>query len=173
MANKWVFTTQLAGSYSISLPDGEQEEHIGLDMFLGVGEGDNPDKAFGKIFYKLGLDRLHLNDAVIYAHKIVDDHKVSNVNLSKAIRSCETDSSTSSIIVNNKSNYSIKSKACEWCGKDMPTNGAAQFSHIKMHVRQLVDKGKLTKEQAAGVRSVKLSGEIRKIFEEHFKKGKQ
>jgi hypothetical protein len=164
MAKKWLFTTLLAGEYHISLPDGELESHTGLDMFLGVGTGDTPDEAFSGIFNKLGLDKLHLENATIYAHEVVDSRKVHRVNFSKAKHIIVFDG--------KKAIYDDNKKACEWCGKELPTNGAAQFSHIKMHFRQLVNKGKLTPEQA-NVRSVELSPELRKIFEEHFKKGKK
>lgn len=58
----------------------------------------------------------------------------------------------------------FKSKKCEYCGDDVPRNGAAQFSHLRKHLRQLVDKGWMTKKQMDAIRSVTVSDEVKKLL---------
>lgn len=57
---------------------------------------------------------------------------------------------------------------CEWCGSMIPSNGAAQFSHLRKHINELVKKGKLTELAAKSINSTKLSKVMRKLFERHF-----
>lgn len=157
---QWIFVTQLAGAYVSVAPDGEETEHTGLSMYLGVGRGPNPDVAFSRIYGRIGLERIpELGDANIHAFEIVGDGK--DVNFQKARKLRDNDGKQ---VV-----YNENREICEWCQKDLPTNGAAKFSHLKMHLRQLVEKGKLTEEQAQ-VRTLKLPPEIRKVFEASFAK---
>lgn len=72
-----------------------------------------------------------------------------------------------------KGEESVESKfkisKCEWCGNELSSGGAARFSHLKKHVRELVKNGVLSQEQANDVHSVKLTDEMRKLFEQHYK----
>jgi hypothetical protein len=53
---------------------------------------------------------------------------------------------------------------CRWCHEKLPSNGAAQFSHLRKHVNELIRKGDLTMEQATTIRRVKLEPNIETIF---------
>jgi hypothetical protein len=55
-------------------------------------------------------------------------------------------------------------KLCPYCSGEVPSNGAAQFSHLKKHINELVGRSVLTKEQADGIRSIKLTPEMAQIF---------
>lgn len=57
-------------------------------------------------------------------------------------------------------------KKCEWCGETLPSNGAAQFSHLRKHIKQLVEGKLLSEENGKEVRSIKLSNELINIFSE-------
>lgn len=57
---------------------------------------------------------------------------------------------------------------CPYCDDKVSSNGAAQFSHLKKHVRELVKEGAITKRQASGIRSIKLTPRLRKIFKDSF-----
>lgn len=60
-------------------------------------------------------------------------------------------------------------KKCPYCTSDVPSNGAAQFSHLKKHVNELVSRKVLTVEQAAAIRSTKLTEEMQKVFTEAYR----
>ena len=57
---------------------------------------------------------------------------------------------------------------CQHCGNMIPSNGAAQFSHLKKHVKELLSAGKLTDEQVKEIRSIRLKPEHEQIFAAHF-----
>lgn len=61
-----------------------------------------------------------------------------------------------------------KNVKCKWCDDDIPSNGAAQFSHLKKHINQLVERGILNKSQASKIRSIKLDNKHEKIFADAF-----
>lgn len=63
-------------------------------------------------------------------------------------------------------------KICPYCAGEVPSNGAAQFSHLKKHINDLVGRAVLTKEQADGIRSVKLTPEMAQIFAGAFQNAK-
>ena len=62
----------------------------------------------------------------------------------------------------------FKLMKCEWCKQEIPKNGAAQFSHLKKHLSELVEKGALTARKAKSIRSTKLDKKIRRIFHKEF-----
>lgn len=64
----------------------------------------------------------------------------------------------------------FKLKICPYCQAEVPTNGAAQFSHLKKHINELVSKGVLDEKQAKSIRSVKLSVKMRKVFKGVFQR---
>ncbi|KKL63211.1 hypothetical protein LCGC14_2177360 [marine sediment metagenome] len=61
-----------------------------------------------------------------------------------------------------------KSINCEWCKQQVPKNGAAQFSHLKKHLSELVASGAMTKKKAKDIRSIKLDSKTKKIFLREF-----
>ena len=58
---------------------------------------------------------------------------------------------------------------CEYCGESIPKNGAAQFSHLRKHVKQLVDRDVISDLEAKKIRKVKLSPGMKKKFKEAFR----
>lgn len=44
-----------------------------------------------------------------------------------------------------KSKVEYLSAPCPHCGKEMPTNGAAQFSHLRKHLQEAIAKGQIDK----------------------------
>lgn len=61
---------------------------------------------------------------------------------------------------------------CEWCGAQIPSNGAAQFSHLKKHVKELVESKIISESLASEIKKLKLKPNIRKIFEKNFNESK-
>ena len=58
---------------------------------------------------------------------------------------------------------------CEYCGESIPRNGAAQFSHLRKHVKQLVDRGVVSDLEAKKIKKVKLNPEMKKKFQKAFR----
>jgi hypothetical protein len=61
---------------------------------------------------------------------------------------------------------------CIWCKQMIPRNGAAQFSHLKKHVNEIVQDGKITEDEAKEIRSVKLNDKYIDVFKKFFKSKK-
>lgn len=59
-------------------------------------------------------------------------------------------------------------KKCPYCANEIPSNGAAQYSHLKKHVNELVVRKVLTLEQGNEIRKTKLTPEMEKVFSEAF-----
>ena len=154
---EWIFvTTMMPGSYCSILPNGEEKTYTGLSLYLGVQRGKTPEEAFKRLYDKHGYE-FHLADihkAKVYAAQI-EELEFINVELSLKHNIDEEIKPDNGVI-------------CEWCSEKLPPHGAARFSHLSKHVKQLVRKKLLTEEQASAINSLKLSDEIRKIFVDHF-----
>jgi hypothetical protein len=59
---------------------------------------------------------------------------------------------------------------CQYCGGDVPKNGAAQFSHLRKHVNELVKRGILTPDEAKKIRKVKLEPRYDRLFKQEIGK---
>ncbi len=57
---------------------------------------------------------------------------------------------------------------CEWCGQQVPKNGAAQYSHLRKHINELVNMKMLSKPESKKINSIKLNLKHRKIFRKAF-----
>ena len=62
-----------------------------------------------------------------------------------------------------------KAIKCEFCGEEIPKNGAAQYSHLRKHVKQLVARGVISERDSKKIRKVKLEPATYKIFKKAFK----
>ena len=68
-----------------------------------------------------------------------------------------------------RSEPKYESIKCEYCGESIPKNGAAQFSHLRKHVKQLVDQGMISDLEAKQIRKVKLNPKMKKRFQNAFR----
>jgi len=57
---------------------------------------------------------------------------------------------------------------CQWCASIIPSNGAAQYAHLRKHINHLVNINKLTVVQGNNIRSTKLSDEHIELFKSVF-----
>jgi hypothetical protein len=156
----YVFMLDFKGVYITVSPEGEETEHTGLSMYLGAQSGPTPEAAFARLFDKhdLGTNLPEVKEGVYYFEVT---GKPGDVNFSKMER----------IRTQREEKEAEQEKPkCEWCGEDVSEKGAARFSHLQKHVRQLVRKKALTKQQELEIRSVELSDEIRPIFENNFRR---
>lgn len=62
-----------------------------------------------------------------------------------------------------------KQTPCIYCQALVPSNGGAQFSHIKKHLKELIASGELTQAKADSVRSTKLQPDIIAVFKKVYK----
>lgn len=161
---RWLFTTMLAGEFFSVNEYGEKQQHIGLPLYLGVETGDTPEEAFSRIYGKHSLHQMpSLANAPIHAFELAGKSVTLDYGKSKKIAGHDaTEEALTGYVANGSE--------CEWCHEEIPSNGAARYSHLKKHVRQLVKKSLLTEEQGQAIRSVELAPEMRAIFEGEFKK---
>jgi hypothetical protein len=162
---RYLFITDYKGSYETLDADGNSYTHCGLSMYLGVDEGNTPNEAFASLYGKHSLERAFtdISSQMVYCFAI-NGHGI-DVDVRKALKV------QGNQITNQITKQVSNEIKCEWCGDDLPTNGAARFSHLKKHIRELVKKKLLTQEQANLIRKLDLDNEIRKICIAHFKKG--
>lgn len=179
---KWLFTTGMTrGSYTAVESDGELREVTGLDLCLGVEEGEDLKEAITKLTTRLA------KAAAIPAYMkttvtAIELGSMKQVNikdfLEKGKIQAEVDDKTplkaSKLTQADQPEKDFaggyKQKICEFCGEKVASNGAAQYSHLRKHIAQMLSKNALTREQAAGIRSTKLTPEMLKLFTEFFKK---
>lgn len=64
----------------------------------------------------------------------------------------------------------FESAKCRYCGGDVPRNGAAQYSHLRKHVNELLKRGILTPDEAKKIRKVKLVPRLDKLFKREVSK---
>jgi hypothetical protein len=148
--------TNFKGTYTTVDSDGSKAEHTGLSMYLGVSEGNNPKEAFADLYQKHGMEWTFPDLQSVYCFKV--DGQAIDVDVNKGIHG-----KTEINLVNDQ----IK---CEWCGDEISNKGAARYSHLQKHARQLLKKGKLTKEQAVLITGVKLPSEVEQVFAAAFRK---
>lgn len=176
----WLFTTgSTRGSFQAVEADGEVIDVIGVDLVLGSGDGETVEEAMKKVVEKISSERRvpkYLYDQKkIIAHLVTKsswiDHngalKESSVDVLKRITPQEEVKVTAP---QRDAIGSYKAQVCQWCGDEVPSNGAAQFSHLKKHVNHLVEKNALTKEQGLAIRKIRLTPDMEKTFKEFFKR---
>ncbi len=84
------------------------------------------------------------------------------ISLKKAQKTIEEDEDSTELTIKHSDKY--ENKLCKWCNASLPSNGAAQFSHLKRHINQLVKHQNLSSEQAGAIHSIKLTPEMEVIF---------
>lgn len=143
---RYAFIANFAGRYIPKVDGDDVDEVLGVSLFLGVESGDNPEDAFSRLYGKHSMDRVYpdilkLNVFCYEVGQFID------VNIKKAISV-------------DKEDIVIDTLQCRWCDANISNKGAAQFSHLQKHLRVLLKKKLITKEQFQAVRSIELSKEI-------------
>ena len=150
---KFIFTTHLLrGTYNYITDNGEDIAYNDISLYLGISEGKTAQEAWQELRDKCNLlDKLpEIKVRKIYAYEITNEYEIDIERVTKTIQERYPEAT------------------CEWCKEKLPSNGAAQYSHLTKHIKELTNKGFLTKEQAMAIRSIKLSNNIREIFIKHF-----
>jgi hypothetical protein len=124
---EYIFISNLIrGQYISKTADGEDIVYDGISLYLGQEQGDTPEIAWGKC-----LDKAHLEEKIpeikirkVYAYEITGkDHELNfAIGKQEAPKEVKTEK------------YQLKT--CEWCGDELPSNGAAQFAHLMKHIRE-------------------------------------
>jgi hypothetical protein len=159
---RYLFITDFKGSYEVHDADGNSQQHVGLSMYLGVQEGSSPNEAFASLYSKHSLERVFTDLGSQGAYCFEVHGSGIDIDMKKMFKIHKDDQAAGQVTNEVK---------CEWCGEAIPINGAARFSHLKKHIRELVKKKLLTLEQANAVRKVDLDDAIKAICIAHFKKG--
>jgi hypothetical protein len=155
---KWLFTSGATrGSFTAVNPDGEHRDCAGIDLVLGIEEDETVEGALRKI-----LEKLRESSAVpeyLYKNRNLVAYEVSGMKWIKHEEMLkEIDLPVNKTLAVKVEKF--ETKICQWCGESLPSNGAAQFSHLRKHVLQLVKANILTKDQVGEIRSIKLSPEM-------------
>jgi hypothetical protein len=164
MSKRWVLISHLTGTYVPRKFDSEEEpkQTIGCSLYLGIGTGDTPEEALGELAGRHSL-RVHLPDiehANLIAYEVVGNGV--DLDIEKAENSY--DKITDPKI---KGKITVTSgEKCKWCTQELSTSSAAQYSHLKKHVSQMIKAKFLTQEQAREIRGIKLSPEMIEIFKQ-------
>jgi hypothetical protein len=160
---KWIFVTGTTrGSFTAVEPDGEIREVIGLDVNLGMESGENVKEAAQKLLNKLA--RSHTIPEVLYkknkiiAYEILDNGDF--VDIKKDLSEVDVEEVHKTEVTSVYQNVK-----CKWCEEALPKNGAAQFSHLKKHLKQLVVAGLMTQEVMNAVNSLTLKGDVVEILQ--------
>lgn len=154
---KWLFTSGMTrGSFTAVENDGERRQVVGIDLVLGISEGENVKIALQKL-----ISKLKLNNGI--PEYLYDDKKVVAYSFQTSewvqvgkIEIIEDDQP----IKESK----FETKICKWCDNELPSNGGAQFAHLQKHLRQLLKNNKITIEQMQSVRNINLTQEFDIIF---------
>jgi len=159
----WVFASgHTRGSFTAVESDGETRECVGIDLVLGTEVAETKEEAYRQLLAKLiqaaAIPEYLFKDKNIICYEI---NKSYNIPIDLKHRPKE-------IVLeqNPVKEFGFQKVPCKWCNKELPSNGAAQFAHLGKHLRQLVFKNLLTREQSALVRSTALTPEVEKIFNE-------
>lgn len=157
---KFIFVTGvMKGTYQGYNCD-QEHDYTGISLYLGVSQGETKEAAWITLYEKHSLDRYLTDLTKVVGFEVVGDGHDMVLDQAKISAKSEQ---TPVIKVGN-----YEEKQCKFCKAKVPSNGAAQFSHLKKHINELLSKNLLTKEQAAGIRSLKLEPAIEKIFIEKF-----
>lgn len=159
MAKFLITTGMTRGSYTAVEEDGTEKEVVGLDLCLGIVTADTADEAVEKLF------STHLKNSTIpaYMQKKVVAHMISDssfVEVSKALAKIPQNDEKDKVKA-----QAFEDKKCDWCGDVLPSNGAAQFSHLRKHLLRMVDKNIIDKEKVNSVRSLKLEPDLLRLLE--------
>jgi hypothetical protein len=158
MVDKFLITTGVTrGSYTALESDGVERQVVGLDLCLGIVSAETADEAVETLFSG------HLRNSTIpaYMQKKVVVHKISDssfVEVSKALAKIPQEEEKLKI-------QAFEDKKCDFCGDVLPSNGAAQFSHLRKHLLRMVEKNIIDKERANSVRSLKLEPDLLRLLE--------
>lgn len=177
---KWLFATGVTrGSYTAVEENGDLREVVGLDLVLGIQDGETVEEALEKLLVALGKSNsipAYLKEDIV-AHRVegsrtirLNSHlKKAKVEIDEELTSAEKQTKT---VTKPEKDVAggYKKKKCEYCNEEVCSNGAAQFSHLKKHVTQLAGKGELSPEQVNSIRKLKLEPGIQAIFAKNFKK---
>lgn len=155
---RWVIVAQLRGKYIGVNEDNEEFSHFGPSLYLGVGRGETVDEAFGLMAERQGLNYnlADIKHAKIFGYECIGEGQ--DINFKKSGKLADEHYG----LKNENSKY--EDKKCEWCQDTLPSNGAAQFSHLRKHVSQLQKMKLLSDQDVKEIRSIKLTSEIRKRF---------
>jgi hypothetical protein len=148
---------------------------------------DLPDAKYNRIECSWCNQMIPRNGAAQFSHlkkhinEVIQDGKITEEE-AKEIRSVKLDPKYDVIFkkffkVETKKKKSVKKKKvvkknkkkCEWCEEMISSNGAAQFSHLKKHLNELANAGKISKKEVDSIRSIKLTPEVKDIFGAYFK----
>ena len=159
----WVFASgHTRGSFTAIESDGDIRECAGVDLVLGTEVAETKEEAYQQLLTKLthalAIPAYLFKERNIICYEI---NKSYFMPLDLKHRPKEV-----ALAPNPVKEFGFQKVPCKWCSKELPSNGAAQFAHLGKHLRQLVFKNLLTKEQSALVRSTALTPEVEKIFEE-------
>lgn len=156
--DKFLVTTGITrGSYTALEGDGTEKQVTGLDLCLGIISAETADEAVEKLFSR----HLRNSSIPVYMQKKVVVHKISDssfIEVAKALAKIPQEEEKIKI-------QAFEDKKCSWCGDMLPSNGAAQFSHLRKHLLKMVDKNIIDKERANSVRSLKLEPDLLRLLE--------
>jgi hypothetical protein len=152
---KYVFISNLIRGRYISVDtNGEDISYDGISLNLGISDGATPQEAWDKIS-KTQLKTIpEIKISKIYAYEIVAEHEINNKQ--EPVKEVPLPQ------------IGYVPKTCQWCGKEIPSNGAASFSHLRSHLKELREKNVITREQEIAVRSLKLTPEMTKVLSEYY-----
>jgi len=170
----WIFTTGMTrGSYTIVEADGEERDHIGMDLCLGFGKGDDVKEAAKAILIKAFSHRMVPKsfNGTLNAFEIINDNRITIEK--KDFDAIQREAAKESIQPQPKvvSDAIAVGQECIWCGETLPPNAAGKFSHLKKHVGILVTKEIITIDDAKGIHSLKLKPNIMMAFQKAKEKG--
>ncbi len=170
----WIFTTGMTrGSYTIIEADGEQRDHIGMDLCLGIGKGENVKEAAKVILTRAFAHRMipASFNGTLHAFEISSDTTVTMDK--KDLEDVKQEAMKEEIRPQPKvvSDAIAVGQECTWCGETLPPNTAGKFSHLKKHVGVLVAKEIITHDDAKAIHSLKLKPNIMVAFQKAKEKG--
>jgi hypothetical protein len=170
----WIFTTGITrGSYTIIEADGEERDHVGMDLCLGFGKGDNVKEVAKAILTRAFAHRMVPASftGTLHAFEIGSDTTISMEK--KELEDVKNQAMKEEIQPQPKvvSDAVAVGQECIWCGETLPPNAAGKFSHLKKHVGVLVAKEIITIDDAKGIHSLKLKPNIMMAFQKAKEKG--
>jgi len=155
---KWLFTSGTTrGTCTTISPDMETRECVGIDLVLGIVKGNTIEQALEELIQKLNIAQAIpeyvYKSKIIVAYEITDGiqmsiPKISDIKIEEKVSN-------------------LFGQPCQWCGKPVSNKGAAQFSHLQKHLRQLMKSNLISKEQCQEIRSTTLSKEMIELLTQH------